>query len=229
MSVYPRGMTDPSDRRTLAATVPVALAIGVYGAIYATVFVPVAGAASTLLASLVIFSGALQFTVAGLVLAGAGTPSLVAAAVALNLRHILLGAVLRPRLAASAPRRAGLAWFLIDETVGLALAAGREVERTMLLSGTVCYLAWQVGTVIGVLGGSLGALEGAASAVFPVLFIALSALSATRADLVWRALASAALTVAAALLWPEFRGFAPVVAAIAVALPPRGHGGTDER
>lgn len=63
---------------------------------------------------------------------------------ALALRHLPLGAVLRPRLVAGRGRRVLLAWFLIDETTGLALTRGDPPERTLAVSGGLAYvaLAW---------------------------------------------------------------------------------------
>jgi predicted branched-subunit amino acid permease len=76
-----------------------------------------------------------------------------------------------------------------------------------------------VGTVVGVLGGGLAAVESLAGAIFPVLFIGLASLAATRRSHVVRALAAALLTAAVALLLPDLRMLAPVVAGVVVALP----------
>ena len=45
----------------------------------------------------------------------------------------------------------GRAWFLIDETAGLAIASGGSASSTLLVAGVFSYLAWVVGTVLGVL------------------------------------------------------------------------------
>jgi predicted branched-subunit amino acid permease len=127
-------------------------------------------------------------------------------------------------------RRAVLAFFLVDETFGFAVAAGDSAdrdgrpaaaaaERTLLVSGAACYLAWQVGTLIGLLGAGLPGIERVASAVFPVLFIGLASLACRTRSHVVRALGAAALTVGWALALPDLRALAPVVAGIVVALP----------
>jgi predicted branched-subunit amino acid permease len=193
----------------------------------------VLGAPLTIASSLFIFSGALQFALVGLVAAGAPAPALLLTAGTLNLRHLVLGAVLRPRVGGSRLRRAALAFFLVDETFGFAIsageAAGREgqpattvVERTLLVSGIVCYLAWQAGTLIGVLGGGLPGIEGIAGAIFPVLFIGLASLACRKRSHVVRALGAAALTVGWALALPDLRALAPVVAGVVTALPGDG-------
>lgn len=205
----------------VATALPAAAAIVVFGAVFGAAARPLVGAPLTLLASALIFSGALQFAVLGLVGAGAAAPALLATGAALNVRHVVLGAVLRNALQEPAPRRAGLAWFLVDETFGFALAAGKDAGRTLLVTGVMCYSAWQLGTAIGVLGAGLPGLDGIATAVFPVLFIGLAALAATDLDLAGRAVAGAVLTAALVYSAPGLRGVAPVVAGIAVALPDR--------
>jgi predicted branched-subunit amino acid permease len=64
-------------------------------------------------------------------------------------------------------------------------------------------------------------VEGAAGAVFPVLFIGLAALAATRRSTIVRAVAAAGLTAALALAVPDLRMVAPVIASVVVALPGR--------
>jgi predicted branched-subunit amino acid permease len=110
---------------------------------------------------------------------------------------------------------------LLDETFGFAVAAPEEAgaERTLFVSGIACYLAWQVGTVIGVLGAGLSGVERLADAIFPVLFIGLASLAATTGTLVLRAIGAAALTAGVALFLPDIRALAPVIAGALVALP----------
>jgi len=60
-----------------------------------------------------------------------------------------------------------------------------------------------------------------AGAIFPVLFIGLASLAATRRSHVVRAVAAATLTAAVAVWLPELRMLAPVIAGVLVALPGR--------
>jgi predicted branched-subunit amino acid permease len=204
----------------MAAAAPAA-AIFVFGVIYGSLARPLLGAGATMLSSLLIFSGAVQFTLAGLLAAGAGAGALVGGAMTLNLRNLVLGAVLRPRIQTPRTKRAGLAWFLTDESVGLALASGTDAARTLLASGATFYLSWQAGTALGLLGASVEGVQSAAEAVFPVLFIGLAALTCPSLSIAIRALVAAAATAAAVTLWPGSRGVAAIVAAVAVALPGR--------
>jgi predicted branched-subunit amino acid permease len=208
-------------RGILITSLPAAGAIAVFGTLYGAAAQRLLGTPLTIASSIFVFSGALQFALVGLLAAGAGAPALLLTAGTLNLRHIVMGAVLRPRIGGSRLRRAGLAFTLLDETFGFAVAAPEEAgaERTLFVSGIFCYLAWQAGTVLGVLGAGLSGVERLADAVFPVLFIGLAALAATTGTLVVRAFAAAALTAAVAFFLPDFRSVAPVIAGALVALP----------
>jgi predicted branched-subunit amino acid permease len=222
----------PSVRSVLAICLPAAAAIAIFGALYGAGARPALGATLTIASSVFVFSGSLQFALVGLLGAGAATPALLVTTVTLNLRHLVMGAVLRPRLGDSRAARAALAFLLVDETFGFAVAAGESarqaglpsaaaVSRTLMISGLACYLAWVVGTIVGVLGAGLAAVQGIAGAIFPVLFIGLASMAATTRGRIVRAVGAAALTVGIVLVMPELRPLAPVLAGIAVALPGR--------
>jgi predicted branched-subunit amino acid permease len=229
---YLPAMPDPH-RPPIAGTVlmvlPAALAIAVFGLVYGAVARPLIGPELTLLSSLIIFSGATQFSIIALLAAGAAAPALLLTAAILNVRHLVMGAVLRSSLGPSRVKRALLAWFLLDESFGFTvLAAGRAqrgparhavAEHTLLVTGICCYVAWIAGTGLGILGADLPGLDDVAQAVFPVLFIALAALTAHTLSLAGRAVAAAVITAVICLTLPDWRGLAPVVAGLAVALP----------
>ncbi len=198
---------------------PLAVAICVFGTIYGAGASAFATPSEIILSSLVIFSGAVQFALLGLLLAGGSPLAIVATAAMLNTRHLLLGAALRSRLPDSRSRRALLAWWLVDETAGLALASGAGAARVMLLSGILCYSAWVIGTILGVVGASLASLEGLAEAIFPVLFVGLAALSIVNRAAAVRSGTAALIAVLLIVVFPQARGLAPVIAALAVALP----------
>lgn len=215
----------PRNRRPagpgLGAILPVAGAIAVFGVIFGAAAQPLLGPALTLLSSVVVFSGAAQFSMVALLAGGASGWSVLGAVAVLSLRHLVLGAAVRPGLTATPTRRAGLAWFLIDETVGLALAGGGDTGRVLLRAGVVCYGGWILGTAIGMAGGAAMGLEALASAVFPVLFVGLAAIIASGAALALRAVVAAGLTAVLLLVWPGVGGLAPVIGAVAACVPGR--------
>jgi predicted branched-subunit amino acid permease len=198
---------------------PVAAAIAVFGTLYGAAARPLLGSWLTLLSSIVIFSGSVQFTMAGLLATAAGPIAVIWAVVVVNVRNLALGGAIRPRLTGSRSRRMVTSWFLIDETVGLALASSSNAEAVLVRSGVVAYAAWVVGTGIGVAGGAALGLEAVASSMFPVLFIGLAALMISELNALARALVGAAATIALLTIWPGLAGLAPVMAGAVAALP----------
>ena len=99
-------MKAPGTRAILVNCLPAAAAILVFGTLYGAAARAVMGVPLTLASSLLIFSGALQFALLALLSAGATILPLVLIAIVLNLRHLVLGAVLRPRIEGSRLRRA---------------------------------------------------------------------------------------------------------------------------
>jgi len=217
--------------RTIATVAPAAAAIAVFGVLYGATARPLIGPELTLLSSLIVFSGATQFTMIGLLAAGAAAPAVLATVAILNVRHLMMGAVLRSSLGPSRLRRALLAWFLLDESFGFTMLAADRVapgpkridvaERTLLITGLCCYAAWLAGTGLGILGAGLPGLEGVAAAVFPVLFIALAALTARTGNIAIRAAGAAAITAVICVTLPDWRALAPVVSGLVVAMPSR--------
>jgi predicted branched-subunit amino acid permease len=220
----------PTIGRTVATVAPAAIAILVFGILYGAAARPLIGPELTLVSSLVIFSGATQFSIIGLLAAGATAPALLVTAAILNVRHLVMGAVLRSSLGPSRLKRALLAWFLLDESFGFTMVAAERIEpgprraavaeRTLLVTGVCCYLAWAIGTALGIVGAGVPGLDGVAEAVFPVLFIALAALTARTLGMAGRAVAAALITALICVTLPDLRALAPVVAGLAVALPP---------
>lgn len=210
-----------SARQALVAALPVAAAIGVFGTIFGAAGTQLIGAPLTIASSILIFSGAVQLTLIGLLIAGADATALLITAATLNLRNLLLGAVVRPHLPSSILKRLGLAWFVIDETVGLSVANPGQAASVLFSTGAVCYIAWIAGTVLGAIGGAVAELRPLAAAMFPVLFVGLASLTIAGRDLLVRAVAAALLTLILSTLFPGVRSVAPALAAALVALPGR--------
>jgi predicted branched-subunit amino acid permease len=139
--------------------------------------------------SLVVFSGASQFAIVGLVAAGASWFVMVAISLVLGTRHLLYGPSLTPYLRGVTTGRAVVVAFgLTDEVFALAstkLSERHPVERTsgtdfgyLLGLGMGAYVSWALGTWIGAVAGmavvvALPSLSPALSFALPALFIAL--------------------------------------------------------
>lgn len=206
-----------SDSSIVIEAVPVAAAIGVFGVIYGATASTVIGSAMTVTSSLLMFSGAGQFTMIGLVNTGAAPFAVLLAVTVLALRHLPLAAVVLPRLQADRRRRMLLALVLLDETAGLAVASRRSSARTMAVVGAAAYVSWVVGTVAGVLGADLLAAAPLASVVFVILFIGLSALTCRSIADAGRALAAAVVTGLLLLVLPAAGALGAIVVAVACA------------
>lgn len=205
----------------LVDVVPVAAAIGAFGVIYGATASTVISPGMTVTSSVLLFSGAAQFTMVGLVDAGATPAAILLAVTVLGLRHLPLAAVVLPRLNADRPRRALLALTLLDETAGLAVASQRPAARTMAVVGATAYSAWVAGTVAGVLGADLLAAAPLASAVFVILFIGLSALTCRSATDARRAAAAAVVTAALLMALPSVGALGVIVVAVGCAATAR--------
>jgi len=86
----------------------------------------------------------------------------------------------------------------------------------------VAYLAWVSGTAVGAAGGAAVALQGLASAVFPVLFVGLAAVMVRSPTGLARAGAGAAVTLVLLFIWPGLAGLAPILGGVVAALPGAG-------
>lgn len=208
-----QGMRTTSFSSILVDAIPVVGAIGVFGVIYGATASTVMSPGMTLVSSLLMFSGAAQFSMVGLLDAGATSPAILLAVAVLGLRHLPLAAVVLPRIQSSRPRRALLALALIDETVGLALVSHRPAGQTMALVGASAYVTFAAGTLAGVLGADLVSATPFASVVFVILFVGLASLTCRSSSDIKRAIAAGAVTAGLVLLIPQVGAFGAIVAA----------------
>ena len=126
----------------VALALPAAAAVAVFGSLYGAAARGFLGVPLTLASSFLVYSGALQFALVALLGAGATTLPLLLTAGVLNLRHLVLGAALRSRFESGPLRRALLAFFLVDETFGFAIAAGNAAEPRAVGAATERTLQW---------------------------------------------------------------------------------------
>lgn len=139
------------------------------------------------LSSIVIVSGAAQFALVGLLIAGPG-PVLVATT-GLALRHLPMSAKLADMIGNRRLRtRVALAWVLTDETFGLTLRASHDGVPDLVAykaaTDVMLYSGWVAGTALGAfLGGGIDPATLGIDVLFPLLFLGLAApLVHTRRD-----------------------------------------------
>lgn len=146
-------------RSVLRDSLSVAIPVGSYGAAFGAA--AVAGGFSVLQAcalSLLLFSGASQFAVVG-VMAGGGTPfSAIATGALLGIRNGLYGMRMAPILKLAGLRRFLGAQITIDESTGVALSQESRGDDAMrygfFATGIGVFIFWNLFTFIGALGAN---------------------------------------------------------------------------
>ena len=174
--------------------------------------------------SAVMFTGASQFALVGVIAAGGSPLAGISAALLLGVRNAFYGVPLSRLLRPRGLRRLPTAQFVIDETTAMALGQrSRPAGRfAFWVTGITLYVLWTSGTLVGALLGSgidtsaLG-LDAAAPAIFlALLWPQLSrdrgpavALGAAAVALVLIPLAPAGVPIIAAAAVAVFAGLAP--------------------
>lgn len=134
----------------------VAIATGTYGLSFGAVGVASGlDVAQTCALSLVMFTGASQFALAG-VLGSGGTPLAGAlTALLLGTRNTLYGLRMAPLLGYRGWRRVAAAQVLIDESTAMAVTRpSRELARTgFLTTGVTIFVLWNLTTLVGAVAG----------------------------------------------------------------------------
>jgi predicted branched-subunit amino acid permease len=191
----------PDERRPIVRdSLGVGIATGLYGTSFGAVSVASGlDVAQTCALSLLVFTGASQFALVGVLGAGGSAVSAVLTAALLGTRNTLYGLRLAPLLGWRGARRLGAAHLVIDESTAMAVTRGSTAAaRTgFTWTGVSVFVLWNLFTLLGAIGGTvLGdprtyGLDAAVGAAF------------------------------LALLWPRLRepgGLALALAAAAVAL-----------
>jgi 4-azaleucine resistance transporter AzlC len=161
-----------------------ALAIGLATGAYAISYGVLAVAsglsvAQTCAMSLLVFTGASQFAVVGVLGAGGTVAAAMAPALLLAARNALYGLSLVSVIRGRLPARAAQSQLIIDESTAMARAQADPVlaHRAFLTTGLCVFVCWNVGTLAGALVGSgLGDPRALGlDAMFPAAFLALLA------------------------------------------------------
>jgi predicted branched-subunit amino acid permease len=164
---------------TLRDAIGLGLAVGLYGAAFGAA-ADAAGLnlwqAVTL--SALMFTGASQFALVGVLGAGGSALAAVGSALLLGTRNTVYGVRLVPLLQPrGALRRFGTAQWVIDETTAMSLSSpDRALGRlAFFATGASIYLMWNLMTVVGALGAAAltGPALAALDAVVPAAFLAL--------------------------------------------------------
>ena len=151
MSINPK--TNPIDRTALS----VAFTVGLYGAAFGAAGVTAGfSILQTCMLSLLLFSGASQFAVVGIMGAGGAAISAIATATLLGFRNALYGLQMAPILKVSGIKRVLAAQITIDESTAVATLQENDADRRrgFYITGVGVYIFWNLSTFLGALGAS---------------------------------------------------------------------------
>lgn len=147
----------PSQRSTIVRDgLAVGVATGAYGIGFGAVSVASGlSILQTCVLSLLMFTGASQFALAGVVAAGGAPLSGAATALLLGTRNTLYGLRMAPLLKWRGWRRAAAAHVLIDEST--AMSVNRETTAAarlgFLTTGVSVFVLWNLATALGAVAG----------------------------------------------------------------------------
>ncbi len=151
MSINPK--KNPVDR----TAVSVAFTVGLYGAAFGAAGVTAGfSILQTCLLSILLFSGASQFAVVGIMGAGGAAISAIATATLLGFRNALYGLQMAPILKVGGLKRVLAAQITIDESTAVATLQENDEDRKrgFYVTGIGVYIFWNLFTYLGALGAS---------------------------------------------------------------------------
>ena len=129
-----------------------------------------------ILMSLIVFAGSAQIAALTILGAGGGLASAIGAATLMNSRFLPMGIAIGPSLPGGPVKRAAQGQPLVDASWALASDGEGGFDRHIMFgSSAIQFVGWQIGTIVGVFGGSaIGDPKALGiDAIYPAFFLAL--------------------------------------------------------
>jgi len=148
---------NPKKNQVDRTALSVAFTVGLYGAAFGAAGVTAGfSILQTCLLSLLLFSGASQFAVVGIMGAGGAAVSAIATATLLGFRNALYGLQMAPILKVKGLNRILAAQITIDESTAVATLQENDADRRrgFYITGIGVYVFWNLFTFLGALGAS---------------------------------------------------------------------------
>jgi len=170
---------DAATRSVVTASVTLGAVVGVFGVVFGVGAVAAGGSVLQACAmSLLVFTGASQFTAVSVVDSGGTTGSALSSAMLLAARNGVYGLAMSRHLSGGVGRRLVAAQLTIDESTAMATAQDTPAHRRMAfwITGAAVYVFWNLGTLVGALAGSaIDPMRYGLDAAFPAGFVAMVA------------------------------------------------------
>jgi predicted branched-subunit amino acid permease len=148
---------NPNRNQVDRTALSVAFTVGLYGAAFGAAGVTADfSILQTCLLSILLFSGASQFAVVGIMGAGGSAVSAIATATLLGFRNTLYGLQMAPILKVKGLKRILAAQITIDESTAVATLQENDADRRrgFYVTGIGVFVFWNLFTFLGALGAS---------------------------------------------------------------------------
>jgi 4-azaleucine resistance transporter AzlC len=171
--------TAPEMRPIVGASLTIGVAAGVFAIAFGVGAVSAGGTVlQACVMSLLVFTGASQFSAVSIVDSGGSTASALGSAMLLAARNGVYGLTMARHLEGSLGRRLIAAQLTIDETTAMATAQDEPDARraAFWITGCAIFVCWNLGTLIGALAGeAIDPETYGLDAAFPAGFVAMLA------------------------------------------------------
>lgn len=214
-----------SDQRTVVvASATLGAAIGVFGVAFGVGAVAVGASVLQACAlSLLVFTGASQFSAVSVLASGGSTATAFGSAMLLSARNTVYGLTMSRIISGSLPSRLVAAQLVIDESTAMATAQPERSRQVTAfwVAGTAVFAGWNLGTLVGALAGSaIDPQVYGLDAAFPAGFVAMVAPHLRTSRGRWAALLGATICLATVPFLPVGVPILLATTGVLVGLPP---------
>ena len=168
-------MIDPELRKVVTASAALGSAVGVFGVSFGVGAVNAGATVTQACAmSLLVFTGASQFSAISVIGAGGSVVSALSSALVLAARNGVYGLVMGRRIRGRLATRLVAAHLTIDESTAMSMAQRdpHKQRAAFWITGLCVYLFWNVGTLLGaLLGSAIDPQAFGLDAAFPAGFV----------------------------------------------------------
>lgn len=170
---------EAGERSILLASVTLGVAVGVFGIAFGVGVISAGGTVLQAAAmSLLVFTGASQFSAVSVIAAGGTTGAALGGALVLAARNAVYGLSMSRVLGGNLLTRLGAAQLVIDESTAMSLAQPTLRARRVAfwVTGLSVFVCWNAGTLLGaILGTAIDPKDWGLDAAFPAGFVAMVA------------------------------------------------------